>query len=48
MPLLQIGKTTKASGAICMVRQVRPGAVETHAQEELLEHWEKLHKKHVR
>lgn len=48
MLLLQTGKTTTASDAICMVRQVRPGAIETHAQEEFLEHWEELQKKHVR
>ncbi|MEC4338611.1 cyclin-dependent kinase inhibitor 3 family protein [Stenotrophomonas pavanii] len=39
MLLLQTGKASKATDAIGMVRSARPGAVETKAQEEFLEHW---------
>ncbi len=39
MLLLQSGEAKSASDAIHMVRNARPGAVETKAQEEFLERW---------
>jgi len=47
MLLLQTGQAATAADAISMVRQVRPGAIETRAQEEFLEHWAELQQKHV-
>lgn len=48
MLVLQTGKTTTASDAMCMVRRVRPGAIETQAQEEFLEQWAHCHHRHLR
>lgn len=39
MLLLQAGEAMTVSDAIRMVRHVRPGAIETRAQEEFLDHW---------
>lgn len=47
MLLLQARTVVEASDAIRMVRSVRPGAVETTAQEEFLESWARcLHQSH--